>query len=435
MSSSVAPNDSVSSTSKKKTRPGKAERAALRNASSVTGVSASASKAAAFAAGASLDPSPQPGRHPVVFPTGAGEPTRDWEFTYDPSSLSKVARSFWCRYKQNPRYAEFRAHAGVTDNEFYRHLAVVFLLSLCQQTVHTHVNMGLPQLDFAPVASSELRVPASILTVTSQYGEFPEALLGNRFVLADYSNEVDKLVWCAEQIWNSGRVEHVLNRAWLPASSSDRNTRLIIADALKKILEVEGISFPGTVLEDAVLSGEVPDFWQHIKDALGDAPVSDERDQRDRFDFLFKAYPDVGQFTTAFTTVEASSVLQELNLAWDNPSAGHLNWSYQGKRGFSELADKWARISAAYAQFFELGSSLASRGNAVGSPAQFVHVQTVDVVTIVRTYLALSAPQFSLSACFPPVGVFSGSVSRNVIVSTPLSVEQRATEFIQADWR
>jgi len=369
-----------------------------------------------------------------VFSTGAGEPSRDLEFAYGEDSLTKLATQFYSRYRQNPRYAEFRAHAGVTDGQFATHLAVVFLLSLAQQTVHTHVNMGLPQLDFGPVATSEVRTPSSILTVVSQFGEFPEAILGTRYVLSSYEDQVNRLVFAAEKIWSGDKVQNVLERSWLPMRANDKVTRLLLADALRDFLANGDLCVAGTALEDAVLSGTVPDFWENIKDAIGATPGT-AQGQRDRFDFLFKSYPDVGQFTTAFTTSDASDVLNELGLEWDTPSAGHLDWNYSGKVGFSSLADKWARYSAAYAQFFELGSSLATRANATGSPAQFVDVQTVDVVTIVKTYLALTAPQFSLAAAFPPECVFSGGVRRNVIVSTPLSVDQRATEFVQGDWR
>jgi hypothetical protein len=337
--------------------------------------------------------------------------------------------------QKNPRYAEFRAHAGVTDGEFFRHLAVVFLLGLCQQTVHSHVNMGFPQLDFAPVASSELRVPSSQLAVLSQFGEFSEAILGTRYVLADYQTTVSRLVLAADRIWNGGNVRQIVDRSWLPMSSTDRITRLIIADRLKAFIASADLSIPGTALEEAVFSGVVPDFWESIKSALGDPPAEGQEDVRDRFDFLFRSYPDVGQFTTAFTTVSATAVLRQLRLRWDTPQAGHLDWGLSAKARFSDLADKWARISAAYAQFFELGSSQATRSNAKGSPAQFVNVSTVDVVTIVKTFVALSAPQFSLAACFPPECIFGGNIMRNVIVSTPLSIEQRATEFVQLDWR
>jgi len=433
--SSVAPNDSVSSVTQKKAKPGRAERAARRAASSASGVPASSDKAAAFAQGASSDPVPQPGRFPVVFPTGAGEPSRDREFAYKPKTLADQGFDFYERYKKNPKYVEFRAHAGITEAEFQRQVAAVFLLGLCQQTVHSHVNMGLPLLDFAPIASTELRVPASQLAVLSQFGEFPQASLGTRFVLGGYETTVTRLVFAAQQIWNSGNIRKVLSRSWLPMSETDRTSKILIASALRVFIHESELCVPGTALEDAVFSGDVPDFWETFKTAFGEPPAEGQPDVRDRFDFLFKRYQNVGQFVTAFTDPGRPEVLRELGLSWEDPQAGHLDWGFSAKAGFADLSDKWARLSASYAQFFELGSSTATRSNALGSPAQFVNVSTVDVVTVVKTYIALSAPQFSLAACFPPTCIVVGDVPRNVVVSTPLAIEQRATEFVLQDWQ
>nr|WBW48345.1 coat protein [Cordyceps chanhua partitivirus 1] len=433
--SSLGPNDSVSSAPQKKSKPGKAERAARRAASSVSGVPASPAKAAAFAAGASSDPVPQPGRFPVVFATGAGEPSRDRAFAYSPTALADQGLHFYDRYKKNPRYVEFRAHTGVSEADFCRQISAVFLLGLAQQTVHAHVNMGLPQLDFSPIASSELKLPASQLAVLSQFGEFPEVSLGTRFLLGDYSQTVSRLVWAAQCIWNSGQIVDVLRRSWLPMSGDDANSRILIAERLRAFMANGDLDVPGTALEDAVFSGTVPPFWETFKSNLGDEPAEGSVDSRDRFDFLFMRYQNVGQFYSAFTAAGRSELLTELGLVWNNPQPGHLDWDFSAKSGFSSLSDKWARHSAAYAQFFELGSSLATRSNAVGSPAQFVAVSTADVVTVVRTYLALSAPQFSLAACFPPTCIVAGGIPRNVVVSTPLNIEQRATEFVLQDWR
>jgi len=436
--SSVGPNDSVSSAPQKKSKPGKAERAARRAASSVSGVPASASKAAAFAAGGSSDPVPSPGKYPIVFQTGAGEPSRDREFAFDPFPLKESASQFYLRYKQNPRYAEFRAHAGIDDLTFSRQIAAVFFLGVAQQTVHSHVNMGLPQLDFSAVASGELRLPSAVLAVIGQYGEFSDANLGTRFVLGSYSDQVRRLVWTADRLWNAGtpgQIQAVLDRSWLPASATDRNFKLLIAERLRAFIAAFDLDVPGTALEDAVISGTVPDFWEVMKEVFGNPPAEGQVDTRDRFDFVFRSYADVGQFSTAFTTPPAQAALAELGLVWGTPQAGHLDWEFNVKQRFSDLADKWARFSAAYAQFFELGSSLATRSNAQGSPAQFVKVDSLDVVTVVRTMVALSAPQFSLASCFPPGGVFSNTVVRNVVVSTPLSVSQRTTEWLQLDWR
>lgn len=434
MSSSVQPTDSVSSTGRK-AKPGRRERNAARSlVSSAGGVPASTPKAAVFASG-SFDPTPQPGKFPVVFQTGAGEPARDQDYCFDLSTTSAMLCDLPTRFSNHPSFAQFTSDAEIDVVTFRKQLSVSFLLRLAQQTVHSHVNMGLPQGDFAPVASGDVKVFQSVAAIVSQYGEFSSPALGTRFLLRGYEETVSRIVFAASKIMNGSTVSGALARAWLPMSSNDRVTRMIIADCLNVVLSGASLSVQSTVLEEAVFSGSVPDVWEDIKSVLGSAPGEGETDMRDRFDFLFKSYADVAQFTTAFSTSRASSVLAELGLVWTTPSAGHLDWSFSVKAAFSSLADAWSRVNNTYARFFEMSSGLVLRSVASGSPSQLASVSTTDSITVVKTMVALSAPQFSLAACFPPSCVFSGGVSRRVVVSTPLPVAQRATEFCQLDWR
>jgi hypothetical protein len=433
MSESVAPNESVSSTGRKN-KPGKRERAQVRSTVGSTGGNqASAYKASLFAAGGG-DPVPQPGKFPVVFATGAGEPTRDQEFSYTPPVLTSLVSNLAGRFTKSPGYAEFRTNADISDVQFQAQLSSAFLLRLAQQTVHAHVNMGLPQGDFAPVASSDVRLNSSLSAVVSQFGEFSSPTLGTRFLLRDYENTVARLVFAAQQVWTSGP-SGPLERLWLPMSSRDGVTRLILANRLNDFVSPLGISFSPGVLEDALLSGDVPEVWENVKRLFGDAPSPGRRDMRDRFDFLFKSYADVGQFATVFTSAEASAALRELHLPWTTPSAGHLDWHFNCKTVFSSVSERWARVSAAYAKFFEMSSGLSLRSSACGSHSQLAEVATIESITVVRTKMALSAPEFSLVACFPATATFACALDRRVVVTTPLAVSQRATEFCQQDWR
>jgi len=431
--STVAPGDSASSSGKKK-KPGKAERAARRSVvNSTAGAPASLSKAAAFATGGA-EVTPQPGKFPVVFQSGAGEPSRDLSFSVTGESLDQVLNALPSRFSSNAKFAEFRAHSEMTGELFVRRIVVAALLRLSQQLVHCHVNMGLPQGDFAPLASSDVRVPSSVAAYLQQYGEFSVPALGTRFLLADYENTVKRCVWAAKQVNERGSACE-LGRFWLPMSASDAGTKAIIAERLNSVIEPSGIQISATELEASVFSGTVPDAWEQAKVVLGDPPDEGETDVRDRFDFVFKSYTDVGLFTTAFTTEAAIAVRRELRLAWENPSAGHLNWGLNVKEVFTKLADEWAKVSITFAQFFEMSSSQAVRQSVSGSQAQMAVVNSVEGVSVVKTHLALSAPEFSLVSCFPVTCSFSGGLARRVVVTTPLSVSQRATEFCQLDWR
>nr|UVX28931.1 MAG: RNA dependent RNA polymerase [Ustilaginoidea virens partitivirus 14] len=427
--STVAPSDSAS-VAGRKSKPGKAERAARRSAvGSQPGQASDAVKAFTFASGPQV-PKPQPGKFPIVFQTGAGEPARDQTFAIDERVMAESIGSFPKRFTFNARYAEFKSHAELEDLDFAKDLEIAALLRLAQQLVHSHVNMGLPQGDFAPVASTDVKLPASVAAYLSQYGEHSVQALGTRFLLSDYDNSVRSVIWAAESVRRNGAGAAPLKRSWLPVRPDDRRAKTIIASRLNCVLKGADLWISPNVLEDAVFSGEVPDAWESIKLVLGDSD-----DKKDRFDFLFKHYRDAPSFVTAFTTARATAVLTELDLSWDNPSASHVDWSFNAKVLFTNLSDAWARKSATYALFFELSSSQSNRAAASGSQAQMVSVKTSDSVTVVKTHLALSAPEFSLAACFPASAVYTGDLTRRVVVTTPLSVDQRATEFVQMDWR
>nr|QHD64793.1 coat protein [Plasmopara viticola lesion associated Partitivirus 4] len=313
--------------------------------------------------------------------------------------------------------------------------AVSFFLRLAQQLVHTHMNVGLPQGDYSNVSSTDVRVTGAVAAAISQYGEFTVPALGTRFLLADYDATVIRFIHAAKEIDRGQSIDNVVSRIWLPVSSSDGFFKLTVAQCLSDMLENLELSIPVSVLKDAVLSGTIPDAWVAIKGALGTAPTPGRPDRRDRFDFIFKSQRDAAHFVTDWTSENAASVLQELDLEWNDPGADQVNWSIQYKQLFTELSVKWARLNAAYAQFFEMSSGLANRSAAVGSQAQMADVTTSNEITVVKTHLALSAAQFSLAACFPPECIFEGGLPRRVVITTPVSVSQRTTEFCQQDWR
>lgn len=429
--STLAHSDSASAAGSKRSKPGKAERAARRANGSQAPKPADAGKAMTFASGGMI-PKPQPGKFPVVFQTGAGEPSRDQGFAIEPNVLADTVSQFPSRFTSNAGYAEFLTFIDLDDDDFAKQLKSASLLRLAQQLVHAHVNMGLPQGDFAPVASTEVRVPASVNAYLSQFGEFSVPALGTRFLFDDYASTVKSIIHTAEQLLAASNddSEAILKRCWLPMSRTDGHTRQIIANYLNQWLLTNEIMYPAQLLEKAVMSGTPPAAWDKIKPVFGDTET-----EKNRFDFLFSGYRDAPHFVTTFTTAASSAVLEEIGLSWDNPSAAHVDWTFNAKESFTRLSDNWARISTTYGRFFEMPSSQMNRSAATGSQSQMAIVSSKDSVTVVKTHLALSAPEFSLVACFPATCLFSGDLRRHVVVTTPLSTVQRATEFVQLDWR
>jgi len=431
--STPTPSESASQGGKKKNRPGKNQRAAQRAAnpaaaSSVTAPS-SVTNQSFFASQVPSDPVPQPGRFPVVFQTGAGEPTRDSEFSFDHRRLCDIASGLTSRYQYNPRYNEFSAHSGYDDDDFMRDLIRNFLLGIAQQTVHAHVNMGLPLGDFSSIASSDNYVFTSLASVVRQFGELSSPALGTRFLLKDYASTVSSLVFAAQKVSaNSTNNRQVLERMWIPMKVSDPRTTHIVSRALAGFLSGLGVRLDLEELQEHVFSGTW-DVFDALKVLLGDTDA-----QRNRFDFLFTGYASELAFVQKFTSAAAQGVLGELGLSWDNPNVGHLDFSFQAKVVFPSLVDAWAKKKAAITKFFASVSGLSNRAAAVGSLSQMSDVSTVAGVTIVRSLLSVSAPEYSLLACFPPSGYFDIRFVYNAVVTTSVSAALRATEFLQLDW-
>jgi len=435
MSSSVAPSESASSSGRKKGRPGKAQRAAakaLPGGEPALTAPSSVSGASRFSSAAPSLPVPQPGKFPVVFPSGAGEPTRDASFAYDGDRIGSIIESLPERYSSNSKFVEFKSYSNLTDGEWETEVAVGFLLGLAQQTVHAHVNMGLPQGDFSPVFSSDVSLFSAVRAIISQFGEFSSDSLGSRFLLAGYHETVTSLVRAASRASSEapGRLGETL---WLPTKQRDANTRFVVASALADMLKTQGVYLDVDMLAEDVFTRTSP-LWEGVKPFLGDAPDEGEADPRDRFDFLFARYDDEARFLAVVGAGARRPTLAEIGLKWPSPSAADLDWSFNVKDRFSVLSDSLARKRATYQKFFSLGSGLANRAVAIGSSIQASAVSSAAGVTIVKTLLAQAAPEYSLLACFPLSGRFSNRNELNVVLTTSVNVAQRATEFTQLDW-
>ena len=426
---SVTPSDSASQqVQKKKNRPGKnarMARAALTPpASSVTSPK-SMSSASQFASAAVPPPIPQPGKFPVVFDTGAGEPTQDEIFSYDHRQIRKIIEPFPDRYIYSARYAEFSASAGYTDAAFSADVMQFFLLGLAQQTVFTHVNMGLPLGDFSAIASTDVFHFASLRAIISQFGEFSVPTLGTRFLLSDYVSTVSSLVHAAKKLDGSAADMNVLDRLWLPMSPRDKRTKHIFATSLQKYASSFGVKLDPIPLAENLFEQEDPAF-NAVKVLFGD--------DSGLFDFLFAPLDNSADWVAAFTPGEAQRALTALGLVWKKPNTAHLNFSFLAKVEFPILLDEWARKKATITKFFSCASSVTSRSTALGSTAQLTDVSNVSGVTLIRALLALSAPEFSLLACFPPSAYARLPDDYKVRMSTSIPVVVRSTEFAQLDW-
>ncbi|AIE47665.1 coat protein [Verticillium albo-atrum partitivirus-1] len=426
---SVNPSESVSNvTPRKKNRPGKnarAARSALTPPSSAVTAPSSQASALQFASAAVAPPIPQPGKFPVVFDTGAGEPTQDEVFSYDHRKIKDIIKPYPERYIYSARYAEFSTNSGYVDDDFSRDVIRFFLLGIAQQTVFTHVNMGLPLGDFSSVASTDVFHFGSLRAITSQFGEFSVPSLGTRFLLSDYVSTVSSLVHTAKQIDGSNTDMDTLDRSWLPMSNKDKRTKHIVATCLQQY----ALQF-GVKLEVAPLAA---DLFEQENAAFNAAKVLFGNDAT-LFDFMFQNMDNTADWATHFSPAASQRAIRTLGLAWRKPQAAHLDFAFLTKVQFPILLDGWARKKATITKFFSCGASVTSRSTALGAASQLSSVSSVSGVTILQTQLALSAPEFSLLACFPVSAFYRPPSEYLVRKSTSIPVVVRSTEFAQLDW-
>jgi len=426
--SSVAPTDSASNVGKnKKNRPGKnaryAAKSGLPGGDPASTAPSSVSRASFFASQAPSDPVPQPGRFPIVF-QAMGEPSTESQFAYDSSSIAGVVDGLAERYIYNPRYAEFSNHSGYADNFFERDLVRSFLLSLAQQTVHAHVNLGLTMGDFSTLASSDTFIFNSLKAVVDQFGEFTSPVLGSRFTLVDYGSTVKSLVRSASQVRANKHWIHAVQRMWIPTTKGDKRTAFIVAHYLSgKIRDMLDITLDVTTLASKVFVEEW-DVFESIRPLL---PAGSELDR------LFVPY-NQQTFTDKFSDDEGQALLTWLGLEWEGPDPTHLQWDLIPKVVFPELLDEWLIEKPTISKFVQVTSSLRDRAQACGSISQISEVTSDRGIYIIKSHHALMAPEESLLACFPPSGLFAKVGPLNAVETTPIAVSLRATEFLQLDW-
>lgn len=430
----VTPTESASNVGKaKKLRPGKAQRAAKSTVSQSSAQTAplSMSNQHQFARKNSFAPIPQPGKYPVVFPSGAGEPTREAFIALDGDILSNAFSNLGPNYAESDKYAEFSSHAGYDDDAFSRDMTISALLSLSQQIVHAHANLGYSVGDFSSIASTDVYTTSAVRAIVTQFGEFSVESLGTKYLFKDYSSEVTALVRTAKLISKSDvEVEDrmtAFERHWLPIKSHDQRTSFILACKITGYFQKLGVKFDIEDLSVALFK-EKPPWFLAAESLLPEAFPST------MFDGLFEKYDDKQSFVKKFSG-ENSALLDNLGLKWEEPHSKHLFWNSSPKVDFPELAEGWARRRATFTKFFSCGSGLMERSNAVGTSAQLAEVEVVNGITVIHARIAVTAPEFSLLACAPCTAFCSDVDAKRVVLTTALALKVRTIEFMQLDWK
>lgn len=385
-----------------------------------------------FARKASYAPTPQPGKFPIVFPAGAGEPTRDSFMALDGFSLMQSFSEMPDNYLSSERYAEFSMNATYEDSSFRKEVVTSTLLCLAQRIVHSHLNMGQAMGDFSSIASTDIYTMHSIMAVLEQFGEFSESYLGTRYLYKEYATEILALVRTAKSVAESNGdhdvIVGILTAHWLPAKLDDKRTAFIVAHKLRGYFQERGITLKLEDLCSNLFKQKFPAF----KAALSVLP----EEEQGQFDLLFTGYRNQQEFRAKFAgTNSKPEALDKLHLDWPGYSAELLRWGITPKTDFPELAEPWLRKKPTIGKFFNIVSGLAQKSEAMGTAGQISAVSVVSGVTVVKTKVALSAPQFSLISCFPPSAYVEDNDELRVVLTTSIPVNTRAIEFQQKDWR
>jgi hypothetical protein len=431
----VSPIESVSNVSSakgKSNRPGKKQRQAQKSvtdqASSTTGVT-SMSNAGMFARKASFTPTPRPGVYPIVFPSGAGEPTRDAYHAIDSKSLTNCLGPLPTNFIGSARYAEFSTNSSYSNEDFARDVYISALTTIAQRVVHAHTNMGLPVGDFSTVSSTNIYTMSGVQAIARQFGEFSIESLGTRYLYYSYESEIDALVRTAKRIKLQSSIATmllVLKQHWLPTKINDQRTKFIIASQLDQYLRGYNVQVSQGELLDSLFSRASPAF-DAVKGVLPE-------NERNALSALFSPYATKAEFVTMFSGTNGGHVLRVLDLYWGaNPSVGDLVWDVSAKVEFPSVLDSWLKKRTTIEKFFSCASQSIEKSEACGSPGQLSKVEFTAGVTIVRSLVALSAGEFSLLACFPVSTHYMGDEMR-VVLTTSISTKVRAVEFLQRDW-
>jgi len=429
--STLAPSDSVSQTApveqKKRQRPGRRQRQPGSAAQSAPPVPTGAQT---FSRSAPSAPVPQPGKFPIVFPTGPGEPTRDVNFSLSPMVLSQIFSGFVDALELNPKFVEFSQHAGYQRPLFERDLTRLGLLGLVQQIAFSRIGMGLPLGDLGPVGVTDLYQFKSVAAALSQFGEFRSDVVGARFVLSDYLSTIHSLMRAAHQTIQNVDQGDVLRRTWIPTRPNDSRTRMIVATAISNWLALNyGTWIEIPLLIDSLMSGAVPPWWGEAISRL--FPVA----ERHRFDFLFEAVNTAHDFVAIYAIQENLDTLAVLGLSWEGDrNVAELAFDMNVKERFTSMADELIRRRPAIAKFFSLSSTQSWKASASGKLSQLAMVETVQGVAVFSSRLALSAAEASLAVCFPSTAIIVWHDPYQVVMTTAVPISTRRLEFILLDW-
>jgi len=371
----------------------------------------------------SVGPTPEPGRWPVVFSVTAGHPTT--EIAFQPLSPPvEDALSHIDTYTMDANFARYSRDFGYTHLDFTVSLHAVLFLSLAQQIVFSHVNMGRPAGDFFTLQTTRLQVPSALLAFVRQYGELPFEGMGKLFVLANYRTTVSSLVLAAQRAFASKKIDHAIsNYLWLPMEVRDSRTCWIVATKIATLLLDElNITLEASSIAEVLYSGNCPALLQVL---LNSTTLPNHAS-------LFAAYPSAVTFDRHLR--DRTDTYQALGLVLPQaPWILDFNFSVQDE--YPLLARKWLARTPAISSWFNTSTIADSASSAQGSLSQFAKVETAQGITSIHSLSELDPQSYSLVACFPASAALCPRHKYNTFLTTSASTLEPAFEFLQRDWK
>jgi len=437
---SLVPNDSVSNVSVKRHRPGKRERAMNSNPTlpiQEHPVSSERNRGKEEKFAKPAKPMFQPGKFPVVFDTGVGEPTVDYGVTPVVAKYHNHVQEVYTSIRDEVRFTDFRANAHLLDvaaeNRFKREFEAAALCTLVVQLLKSHVAMGFPAGDFGPATSSDAYHLNSVHMIASQYGEFKMPELGERFLLEGYSETLSALIRLASYILDKDDAEasRAVECWWIPTTGKDRRTILLISAEVQRMYREANFPVPElSQIMHCFFSGVQPPGWAALLLAAPNLGVLSplfvaQRNVPNSWweDFLIND-GDAGNRRTAIA------------LPWQNPNVADFDWSLNHKSAFGDVQTRWAARRPIVDKFFVLASIGSRSGDFFGGAIQLSNYSEVESITILKGRYAVETPKLSLAAVFWPSTVYDRLIHKtDAVKTTTLNVAERRVNWVQRDFK
>lgn len=376
-------------------------------------------KSEAFSAGGDLEP--QPGKYPIVFPTGSGEVGTRVHAAIDAESVKGNFAEFFDAFTRNPAFEVAINQAGYSDDQVTSSLFKTLLLSMAQKVIASHKSEGLSTGDLAVFLDVKVTNLTPVQTIIDQLGEFSSKLLGTAYRWIDFEATVLALIRAAydfENLEDSRKsYNKVIDAMWAPVTVDDKRSKLIVACHINQWLDsAASINLSQDDLVSSIYSGKLPKRWDVVKCILGDAATEVEKffgdgKTKDKIQKLVKSLKSATEVIGL--THKTSPIIMDRDailMAFECELANTLKWESWLSKHFKTSEVK----------------------SSVGSHTQLSTCKISTNVVSVNSTFVQTKVENSFSAAFPIRMMTMGQIPHLASVSASVRLRDKRVKFAQA---